>query len=230
MKRFSNTQRILIILMIVLGMILLYRFVSGLGIVGLLADIDRLMESISSSGRVGPLMIIALMMLAIVFNPLPSAPIALASGALYGHAWGTVYVIAGALLGAVTAFSITRHTGYYYVQRLASRSGLPGGRYATQDALMMYVFISRLIPFISFDLVSYAAGLTTLTFWRFVVATFFGLIPASFLLAHFGGEMADMNLSRLTMWVLVAGLVTAPVLIYKIFRYFRKPALQEIQR
>ncbi len=230
MNRISDIRRMLIVLTVVLGMLFLYRFISEWGIVGLLSDIDSLMLSIRSSGRVGPLMIIALMMLAIVFNPLPSAPIALASGALYGHGWGTVYVIIGALLGAVTAFSITRYTGYYYVQRLASRGGFSAGRYASQNALMLYVFISRLIPFISFDLVSYAAGLTTLSFWRFALATLVGLVPTSFLLAHFGGEMADMNLSRLSLWVLLAGLITTPLLIYKLYRHYRKSELQEARR
>ena len=53
------------------------------------------------AGPAGPLAIIGLMTFAVVFSPLPSAPIALAAGAIYGHLWGTLYVIAGAELGAL---------------------------------------------------------------------------------------------------------------------------------
>ena len=42
----------------------------------------------------------------------------------------------------------------------------------SQFSLMLIVFASRLIPFISFDAVSYAAGLTCLSFSRFACATF----------------------------------------------------------
>jgi uncharacterized membrane protein YdjX (TVP38/TMEM64 family) len=73
---------------------------------------------------------------------------------------------------------------------------------------MAAVFASRLLPFISFDLVSYAAGLTPLTLWRFAVATLAGIIPASFLLAHFGGEMASADAYRIMLAVLALGAIT----------------------
>jgi len=73
---------------------------------------------------------------------------------------------------------------------------------------MAIVFASRLLPFISFDVVSYAAGLTTLTLWRFALATLAGILPASFLLAHFGGEMATGELDKILFAVLALGLLT----------------------
>ena len=56
-------------------------------------------------------------MLAIVFSPMPSAPIALAAGAAYGHLWGTVYVVAGSMAGALAAFAIARVLGGEKLQR-----------------------------------------------------------------------------------------------------------------
>ena len=53
------------------------------------------------------------------------------------------------------------------------------------------------LPFIFFDVVSYAAGLTALSFWRFAIATLASIMPASFLLAHFGNEMATGEASRI---------------------------------
>tara|TARA_R110002072_G_scaffold38605_2_gene111714 strand:+ start:4973 stop:5263 length:291 start_codon:yes stop_codon:yes gene_type:complete len=58
------------------------------------------------------------------------------------------------------------------------------------------------------------AGLTPLSISRFAVATLAGIIPASFLLAHFGGEMASDNVQWVMLAVLVLGTVTlVPVLI-----------------
>jgi hypothetical protein len=48
-------------------------------------------------------------------------------------------------------------------------------------------------------------GLTPLRTWRFAVATFLGIIPASLLLAHFGDEFASGNLWRAGVTVLVLG-------------------------
>jgi membrane protein DedA with SNARE-associated domain len=55
--------------------------------------------------------VIVSMTLAIVFSPLPSAPIALASGTVYGHTLGTLYVLIGAEVGALAAFGIARLVG-----------------------------------------------------------------------------------------------------------------------
>jgi uncharacterized membrane protein YdjX (TVP38/TMEM64 family) len=71
------------------------------------------------------------------------------------------------------------------------------------------VFASRLMPFISFDIVSYAAGLTSLSFWRFAIATMAGIIPASFLLAHFGGELVADESNRILLAVALLGALTA---------------------
>jgi len=73
--------------------------------------------------------------------------------------------------------------------------------------LMAVVFASRLMPFLSFDLVSYAVGLTPLKLWRFALATLLGILPASFLLAHFGDEFASGDLQRAGLSVLVLGII-----------------------
>ena len=64
-------------------------------------------------------------------------------------------------------------------------------------------------------LVSYAAGLTPITLWRFSLATFLGLIPASFLLAHLGGEMTEANYYSTTLIVLIIGMATLIPFLFK---------------
>ena len=146
------------------------------------------------AGPAGPLAIIGLMTFAVVFSPLPSAPVALAAGAIYGHVWGTLYVIAGAELGALVAFALARWLGRDVLRRWL-RAGAANtflDRFMrSQHALTFAVFASRLMPFLSFDVVSYAAGLTPLAAWRFAGATLAGVAPASFALAHLGGVAAS---------------------------------------
>ena len=88
------------------------------------------------------------------------------------------------------------------------------GPLGARNALIGIVFVSRLMPFLSFDLISQAAGLTPITFWRLAVATLAGILPASFLLAHFGGEMASGEAQRMTITVLaLGGLTLLPVVV-----------------
>jgi uncharacterized membrane protein YdjX (TVP38/TMEM64 family) len=84
---------------------------------------------------------------------------------------------------------------------------------------MMAVFVSRLVPFMSFDLVSYAAGLTTIKLWRFAMATLFGLMPVSFVLAHMGSEIVDSSGLELMVITLLAGLLLViPIILGAVYR------------
>ena len=66
-----------------------YLALSVSGALAYLREPEALQEMLLSLGSWGPLSVVALMTVAIVLSPLPSAPIALAAGALYGHTLGT---------------------------------------------------------------------------------------------------------------------------------------------
>jgi len=190
---------------------------------GAVADLyqpQRIRNLIDDAGVYGPLFVMGIMAAAIVFSPLPSAPIALAAGAAYGHTWGTVYVLTGAEVGAVIAFMVARVCGRDFVRKYIGDK-LPQTRINTQNGLTAVVFASRLIPFLSFDAVSYAAGLTRLTTFRFAAATLVGMVPASFLLAHFGAEMrADDGTGLIVGLSVLAVAMLLPVLVVYVRRRF----------
>lgn len=199
--------RILAVIAVVLALAAAYWLLHETGVLATILDGPALRQRIVSLGAAGPLAVIALMVLAIMVSPIPSAPIAVAAGAAYGHGWGMLYVLVGAELGALAAFGLARLLGRDTLQRWFG-DRLPVGWLGSQNVLMAIVFASRLVPFISFDVVSYAAGLTALSYWRFAIATLAGIAPASFLLAHVGGEMATGESDRIMYAVLALGLIT----------------------
>lgn len=174
---------------------------------------DKIAAMVESAGVFGPIMVVLLMVVAVVASPLPSAPIALVAGALYGHSAGTVIVAVGAEIGALMAFAIARVLGREAIQKRFGKSfGI--ALLGSQNKLMGIVFISRMLPFLSFDMVSYAAGLTQLQTWRFALATFAGIIPASFFLAHFGDEIVNSTSASAMLTALALGMFTGlPLLI-----------------
>lgn len=183
------------------------------------AEARRLMDGeclnmlVSRAGLWGPVLIVTLMTFAVVASPIPSAPIALAAGAAYGHLWGTVQVVIGAELGALIAFGLARILGHDVLRRVFG-DRVDAGLLGSQTALTTTVFASRLMPFVSFDMISYAAGLSGLHAWRFALATMAGIVPASFLLAHVGSEAVSGDLGRATWAVLGLGLFTGLPLLW----------------
>ena len=117
---------------------------------------------------------------------------------------GTIYVLFRAEAGALAAFSVARLVGNQVLRRwLGDRPSM--GYLGSQNTLMGILLVSRLLPLISFDLVGYAAGLTVLSPWRFAIASLVGIIPASFLLAHFGGELTSGETDKAIVSILVLG-------------------------
>ncbi len=208
-------------LAMVVALAAVYAVLSKSGALETLTDGAALRVRITELGLLGPLAVVVLMTTAIVLSPIPSAPIALAAGAAYGHTWGTIYVLIGAEAGALIAFAIARLFDFDVVEKFVKK-GSSVRLLGSQNTLMAIVFVSRLLPFISFDVVSYAAGLTALKFWRFAVATLAGIVPASFLLAHFGAEMASANERRIAIAALALGLVTGIPIVVQIVRSRRR--------
>lgn len=141
----------------------------------------------------GPLTVIVLLAVAVVVSPIPSGPIAMAAGAMFGPVAGGGLTALGAVLGAMIAFALARGLGY----RPFTNSSLPFAQWITRPrtdtTLAVVILVSRLIPFISFDAVSYVAGLTTIRPWIFAMATTLGVLPASFAFAALGAGMATLD-------------------------------------
>ncbi len=174
---------------------------------------ESVAAAVQGAGPWGPPLVVVLMIVAVVASPVPSAPIAVAAGAAYGHVFGTVLVAIGAELGAIIAYLLARALGRGALRRWLGDK-VEMGLLGSQNALMVTIFLSRLMPFVSFDMISYGAGLTRLKLWRFAVATLAGILPASFILAHVGGELTATGSSGSMTLVLGLGLVTGLPLIW----------------
>lgn len=188
----------------------------------LLTDGEALRELIADVGAVGPILVVVLIAMAIVFSPIPSAPIGFAAGAAFGQLWGSVYIVLGSVLGALLAFGIARRLGYAAARRVGWAARLLDGT-QSQWALAGIVFASRLVPFISFDAVSYVAGLTPLRAHWFGLATLAGVAPVSLAIAWSGDRVAATGSGWLGVAVLLAGGITLLPLGWRWLRRARGP-------
>lgn len=217
--KYRSDNRLFWFFIILMILLCIYWVLDATGFVALVMDTEQFKSYIISTGYWGVIIIISLMAFAILFKLLPSAAVALASGAIYGHTWGTIYIIIGAWIGAVLAFTITRLLGSDVLCRLTGRRILVDSE-QSQSWLMWGVFVSRLIPVLPYDLISYAMGVTPLKLWRFSIATLTGVIPTSFFLAHIGGELAQTNFAAMLSGMMTAGLVLLlPLMIVMVIFY-----------
>ncbi|MCB2296534.1 TVP38/TMEM64 family protein [Clostridium tagluense] len=154
-------------------------------------NVDAIKGYILSFGVWAPVISFILMILQSVIAPLPAFIITFANAGLFGWVNGALLSWSSAMVGAILCFFIARLLGRDIVEKLTSKFALKSiddfferhGKYA--------ILIARLLPFISFDIVSYAAGLTSMSFWSFFIATGIGQLPATIIYSYVGGMLAS---------------------------------------
>jgi uncharacterized membrane protein YdjX (TVP38/TMEM64 family) len=138
------------------------------------------------AGVWGVALFLALMMTA-VMSPLPDSPIALAGLVAYGPAPGLCLVVLGSWLGAMADFLIVRLLGREAFRRRFPRVAGPIDDLAGRLGFELLVVL-RFVPTVSFDIVSYAAAITRMSFWHFAGATLLGQLPGPTVAAVVGAN------------------------------------------
>ena len=146
-------------------------------------------EFIKSYGPYAMAISFMLMILQSIAAPLPAFLITFANANLFGWWQGAILSWTSAMAGAALCFFIARILGRDMAVKLTSKKGIEQvdeflTRYGKQSIL-----IARLLPFMSFDIVSYAAGLTGMGFMGFFIATGIGQLPATIVYSYVGGML-----------------------------------------
>ncbi len=201
MKLKTSKSRTLLLLALLLLAALIYGYVDGVrtavdSAVRIMtmqdpqSAIQAFRDYLLGFGAWAALVSAAIMVFQSVAAPLPAFVVTFANGLLFGWAWGALLSWSSAMLGAVLCFWIARNLGRPVVEKLVGSSqaletwDIFFTRYGNRAIL-----VSRLLPFISFDIVSYGAGLTPISLWNFLWATGIGQLPATLLYSYLGQNL-----------------------------------------
>ncbi len=177
-------------LLLATAVVWLFALVDAMPIPGFELSVEAVAALIESWGIWGMALSVLLMVLH-SFVPFPAELIAMANGMIYGPALGLVITWAGAMLGAQVAFGLARWLGRPFVlAMLAPRHQAALDRWLSQQSVGLLLF-SRFLPIISFNLINYAAGLTTVSWWTFSWTTGLGILPLTFLMVALGDGLAS---------------------------------------
>ncbi len=191
-KLSGNTLKFLIVGIAILCLVLFFRQIQEflLELITAFKSIETAREYIASYGLFAPFISATLMIFQSVIAPLPAFLITIANGALFGFWWGMSLSWGSAMLGAALCFYISRFLGAKHVARIVSQPVV----HKTDQFIQKYgnyaILIARLIPYIPFDVVSYAAGLTRIRFIGFWLATGIGQLPATAVYTYLGNRIS----------------------------------------
>ncbi|MDK8502586.1 TVP38/TMEM64 family protein [Aerococcus sp. UMB1112A] len=152
-------------------------------------NFDEVREFIDSYGGYAALISFFLMVLTAVIAPLPAFLITVTNANLFGWWQGAILSWSSAMVGAALCFYIARILGRDVVVRFTTKRGLESIENFFDRYGMQTILVARLLPFMSFDIVSYAAGLTSMGFWGYFIATGIGQLPATIIYSYVGGML-----------------------------------------
>jgi uncharacterized membrane protein YdjX (TVP38/TMEM64 family) len=130
---------------------------------------------LNQAGILAPLVYIILYTIATLLL-LPSTPLNLTGGVIFGTIWGTIWTSIAALIAAIIAFYFTRTIGKEIIQEKFAGRWEAINSEITQGGVF-YMFAIRLLPIIPYGLVNFVAGLTSITVKDYIVGTSLGTIP-----------------------------------------------------
>ena len=132
------------------------------------ANVDAVVEYIRSFGAYAMVFSFFLMVFSSVAAPLPAFLITLSNAAIFGWWQGAILSWSSAMAGAALCFFISRGLGRDMVERFAGKGALASVETYFEKYGSRTVLVCRLLPFVSFDAVSYFAGLTPIRFTAFL--------------------------------------------------------------
>jgi uncharacterized membrane protein YdjX (TVP38/TMEM64 family) len=169
-------------------------------------DAEDVSARVRASGAAGPLALIALLVAQAVIAPLPSPPLLMAAGFVYGPWIGFGIGWLGLLVGASACFALARAFGRPFAERF-----IPAERLAVLDESVRARSGTTFLALVSlrvfmpplFDAVSYGCGLVRVPFGLFALATALGEIPKVGTFTYVGAAVGGTP-SWLTAWILLA--------------------------
>jgi uncharacterized membrane protein YdjX (TVP38/TMEM64 family) len=220
----SSSIALAVAVLVGLGVWAIWSYRTGGLIAVLVADVPAggsrlasLRQYILAWGLLAPIVYFLAVIVEVLVAPIPGTLLYAPSGAIFGGFIGGSLSLMGNVTGAGIACWLGRTLGEAWVARRAAASSLARQRERLLSRGAWVIFLLRLNPLTSSDLVSYVAGAMGVPVRRVVIGTLAGMAPACFLQAYLAASLFEV-LPGGPLLVLALGAVYLVVVIWLVLR------------
>lgn len=144
-----------------------------------------LLGAVEKSAALAALAYMAVYILIVAFSLPGGAIMTITGGFLFGQWLGTAYVVVAATIGAGVVFLAAR-TALGDLLRARAGPFLKKMEAGFRENALSYLLVLRLVPVFPFFIVNLVPAFLGVSLRDFAIATFFGIIPATFVYARLG--------------------------------------------
>ena len=152
----------------------------------------QVLEWTGGLGVWGPVFVAAFYVVACVFF-LPGSVLTLGAGFIFKVILGAITVSIGSTLGACAAFLVGRTFARDWIShKIAENQKFTRIDNAVGQQGFKIVLLTRLSPIFPFNLLNYAFGLTKVSFWKYALASWIGMMPGTLMYVYFGAGLRSL--------------------------------------
>lgn len=161
---------------------------------------------------------------------LPGSILTLGAGFLFNVIVGTITVSIGSTLGACAAFLVGRTIARNWIAaKVAKNEKFAAIDEAVARQGFKIVLLVRLSPIFPFNLLNYAFGLTKISFWKYALGSWIGMLPGTVMYVYFGaglrsladvaaGEVEKGTAGKLFFWLGLVATIVVTVFVTRVAR------------
>jgi len=206
----SDAKKKAIIATIIIVFILVVSLVFLIPFFEIFTRPSQVKEIVLQFGVWAPLAFIGLQVLQMIFLFIPTSPILIAGGYMFGGI-GVVYSVIGILIGSIIVFYIGRIFGRPFLESVVDKRVIQ--KIDSQSSnIEKTLFVLYLIPPLPHDVFSYVAGITNIDVKKYMLIVGTGRLPEIVLFTVVGYQLTKLSL----FWsiILIAAVIVGSVLIF----------------
>ncbi len=146
--------------------------------------------------------------------PIPSTPVVLGGGYIYGTILGSILALIAVIIGSTISFYLVRVYGRPLLERLVDQHHIEHFNHIFKKKGPLTAFISYVIPVFPSDCVSLILGLSKIKYRTFLMIVILGHIPR-FLIINSLGEDLFIGITWKTILILLSATLLIVIAIFR---------------
>ncbi len=137
-------------------------------------------------GIIGIFLFIAIMGIQGLLVPLPSEVVLLATGMIWGWFWGGLMGVIGSMAAGILCYYVSKRGGRPLAEKFVGEKAIDIADDFIRKHGIKAIIITRFIPFIPFDVISYTSGLVDINIKTYSIGTLLGSLFRAFFYSTLG--------------------------------------------
>lgn len=178
----------------------------------LIGDREAIVAFLEPYGMLGPVLLGIILTLQVFLAFIPGHAFIVAGGYIYGLLVGALITQVSTVFASQLAFLLTRRYGRPMVDRMAPANLIDHWNKLAEKQGGLFFFFAFILPIFPNDLMSFIAGLSTISSRKFFVANFLGRLPCAIFITLIGSHGFELPLY---FWVVIIILILGLCLLWK---------------